>query len=91
MKRVLVNVAFKDVYTGKKYVAGKTYPMTEARIAEVQKVNPNFISVIGTDEEYEDELAKAKAEAEAAKAELEALKKEAEHAEAEKAKKKAEK
>ena len=74
MKRVLVNVEFKDVYTSEKYEAGKTYPMTEARVAEVQKVNPNFISVVGTDEEYEDELKKAKAEAEAAKAELEALK-----------------
>lgn len=79
MKRVLVNVEFNDVYTGKKYEAGKTYPMTEARVAEVQKVNPNFISVVGTDEEYEDELAKAKA-----KAELEALK--AEQAKVEKAK-----
>ena len=74
MKRVLVNVEFKDVYTGDLYEAGKTYSMTEERIAEVAKVNPNFVTVIGRDDEYENALESAKAELEAVKAELEALK-----------------
>ena len=46
MRTVLVNVSFRDKYTGEVYVAGKTYPMSEERIKEVKEVNPNFITVI---------------------------------------------
>lgn len=47
MKQVLVNVPFRDKYTGEMYAAGKAYPMTEDRVKEVKDVNPNFITVIG--------------------------------------------
>lgn len=47
MKIVLVNVEFKDAYTGKKYVPGKRYEMSEQRVAEVQAVGKHFISVVG--------------------------------------------
>lgn len=47
MRTVLVNVAFRDKYTKKMYVAGKTYEMSEERIAEIKEVNSNFITVIG--------------------------------------------
>lgn len=46
-KKVLINVTFKDRYTGKLRVAGKTATMTEERIKEINEVNPNFVSVIG--------------------------------------------
>ena len=46
-KVVLINVPFKDVYTGERYVAGKTTEMTDERIKEVKEVDPNFITVIG--------------------------------------------
>ena len=51
MKNVLVNVPFRDVYTGKMYEAGKTYPMSEERVKEVKEVNPNFVTVVGNAEE----------------------------------------
>ena len=47
MKTVLVNVPFRDKYTGEVYDAGKTYPMTAERVAEVKEVNPNFVTVVG--------------------------------------------
>lgn len=47
-KIVLVNVDFRDVYTGELHVAGSKCEMTDARIAEVKAVNPEFVSVIGT-------------------------------------------
>lgn len=47
-KIVLVNVDFRDVYTGELHEAGSKCEMTEARIAEVKAVNPEFVSVIGT-------------------------------------------
>lgn len=47
MKKVLVNVPFRDRYSGKLYAAGITYKMTEERIAEIKEVNPNLISVVG--------------------------------------------
>ena len=47
MKKVLINVSFKDRYTGKTRVAGKTAEMSEERVAEIKEVNPNFITVIG--------------------------------------------
>ena len=47
MRTVLVNVTFRDKYTGEKYEAGKTYPMSEERVKEVKEVNPNFVTVIG--------------------------------------------
>lgn len=51
MKKVLINVSFKDRYTGKVYTAGKTYDMTAERVAEVKEVNPNFVDVVGNVEE----------------------------------------
>ena len=46
-KIVLVNVDFKDVYTGKIHKAGSKEKMTDERIAEIKSVNPEFVSVIG--------------------------------------------
>lgn len=46
-KIVLVNVDFRDVYTGELHKAGTKCEMTDARIAEVKAVNPEFVSVIG--------------------------------------------
>ena len=51
MKKVLINVDFKDRYTGEMHKAGATEEMSEERIAEVKEVNPNFISVVGNVEE----------------------------------------
>ena len=51
MKIVLVNVDFIDVYTGEMHRAGDKVHMTEARIAEVKAVNPEFVSVIGSVED----------------------------------------
>ncbi len=64
MKTVLINVPFRDVYTGEMYTAGKTYPMSEERVKEVKEVNPNFVTVVGnatveevpTDEEPVEEV-----------------------------------
>lgn len=50
-KIVLVNVDFRDVYTGELHTAGSKCEMTDARIAEVKAVNPEFVSVIGVVEE----------------------------------------
>ena len=52
-KIVLVNVDFRDVYTGELHTAGSKCEMTDARIAEVKAVNPEFVSVIGVVEEPE--------------------------------------
>lgn len=52
-KIVLVNVDFRDVYTGEMHMAGSKCEMTEARVAEVKAVNPEFVSVIGTVAEQE--------------------------------------
>lgn len=49
-KIVLVNIDFKDVYTGKLHTAGSKVEMTDERIAEVRSVNPEFVSVIGVAE-----------------------------------------
>lgn len=51
MKKVLINVDFKDRYTGEMHKAGATEEMSEERVAEVKEVNPNFISVVGNVEE----------------------------------------
>lgn len=51
MKEVLINVPFRDVYTGEVYTAGKTYPMTEERVKEIKEVNPNFVTVVGNAKE----------------------------------------
>ena len=51
MKEVLINVAFRDVYTGEVYTPGKTYPMTEERVKEIKEVNPNFVTVVGNAKE----------------------------------------
>ena len=59
MKIVLVNVDFIDVYTGEMHRAGDKVEMTEARIAEVKAVNPEFVSVIGSVEEPEEKPKKA--------------------------------
>lgn len=47
MKKILVNITFKDVYTGELYEAGKCYMMSEERVKEVKEVNKNFITVTG--------------------------------------------
>lgn len=47
MKKVLVNVAFTDAYTGEKYEAGQRIVMSQERIAEVKEVDRNLISVVG--------------------------------------------
>lgn len=47
-KIVLVNADFRDVYTGELHKAGDKCEMTDARIAEVKAVNPEFVTVIGT-------------------------------------------
>lgn len=52
-KLVLVNVDFKDVYTGKLHKAGGREEMTDMRIAEIKAVNPDFVTVIGAVEEDE--------------------------------------
>lgn len=52
-KIVLVNIDFKDAYTGELHQAGSKCEMTDARIAEVKAVNPEFVSVIGVVEEPE--------------------------------------
>lgn len=52
-KLVLVNVDFKDVYTGKLHKAGDREEMTDMRIAEVKAVNPDFVTVVGSVEEEE--------------------------------------
>lgn len=52
-KIVLVNVDFKDAYTGKLHKAGSKVEMTDARIAEVKAINPEFVTVIGAVEEPE--------------------------------------
>ena len=50
-KLVMINVDFIDAYTGEMHKAGDKVEMTEARIAEVKAVDPDFVSVIGTVEE----------------------------------------
>lgn len=50
-KLVLINVDFKDAYTGKIHRAGDKVEMTDERITEVKSVNPEFVSVIGIVEE----------------------------------------
>lgn len=52
-KLVLINVDFKDAYTGKIHRAGERVEMTDERITEVKSVNPEFVSVIGIVEEVE--------------------------------------
>ena len=47
-KIVLVNIDFKDVYTGKLHEAGDKVEMTDERITEVKSVNPELVTVIGT-------------------------------------------
>lgn len=51
MKKVLINVDFKDRYTGEKHVAGDITDMSEERISEIKEVNPHFITVIGNADE----------------------------------------
>ena len=53
-KLVLINVDFKDVYTGKLHNAGDREEMTDMRIAEIKAVNPDFVTVIGAVGEDED-------------------------------------
>lgn len=47
MKRVLININFKDAYTDELYVAGEYANLTEERITEIKAVNPNFVTVAG--------------------------------------------
>lgn len=68
MKKVIVNVPFKDRHTGKLLEAdGKILEMTEDRVQEIKEVNPNFITVVGIVEEKknakaDDKKANAKAD-----------------------------
>lgn len=52
-KIVLINVDFIDVYSGKLHKAGDRVEMTEARVAEVKAVCPEFVTVIGSAEPVE--------------------------------------
>ena len=52
-KLVLINVDFKDAYTGKMHRAGEKVEMTDERITEVKSVNPEFVTGIGIVEEVE--------------------------------------
>jgi len=52
-KLVLVNVDFKDVYTGKLQKAGDREEMTDERVMEVKAINPDFVTVVGSVEEEE--------------------------------------
>lgn len=47
MKKVQANVDFKDRYTGKVYKAGKTYQMSEERVAEIKETDKKLITVVG--------------------------------------------
>ena len=47
MKKVYIEMPFKDRYTGKIYNPGKTVERTDERVAEIKAVNPNFITVVG--------------------------------------------
>jgi uncharacterized membrane protein YukC len=61
MKKVVVNVPFKDRHTGKLLKAdGKILEMTEERVQEIKEVNPNFITVVGNVEEKKDAKADGK-------------------------------
>ena len=50
-KIVLINVDFRDAYTGEIRRAGDKAIMDDERIAEVRAINPEFVSVIGMVEE----------------------------------------
>ena len=50
-KIVLINVDFRDAYTGELHKAGDKTVMTDARVAEIKSVNPEFVSVLGAVEE----------------------------------------
>lgn len=47
MKKVKVLVPFSDRVTGKPYKVNDEIELTEDRIAEVTKVNPNMVLVLG--------------------------------------------
>ena len=51
MYNVLVNIPFEDAHTHDFYVMGSVIQLTEERIAEVQAVDKNFISVLGVVDE----------------------------------------
>lgn len=50
-KIVLINVDFRDAYTGELHEAGDKVVMTAERVAEIKGVNPDFVSVVGVVEE----------------------------------------
>jgi len=50
MKKVLININFKDAYTDELYVAGEYANLTDERIIEIKAVNPNFVTVVGNAE-----------------------------------------
>lgn len=56
MKKVVVNIPFKDRHTGKVLEPdGKVLEMTEDRVKEIKEVNPDFITVVGNVEEKADD------------------------------------
>lgn len=50
----MVNIPFKDAYTGKLYKAGQKVKMSQERIAEVKEINKNLVSIIGNVETKEE-------------------------------------
>lgn len=58
MKKVLINVTFKDIYTGELHIAGNFENMTEERISEIMLVDKNFITVAGNAEEKSNSTSK---------------------------------
>ena len=51
MKKVMINIDFIDAHTGKRHKAGNKEKMSEERVAEIRAVNPDLITVIGSEEE----------------------------------------
>lgn len=47
MKEVIINTDFRDRYTGKKHIAGKTEKMTDERVKEIKEINSELVTVIG--------------------------------------------
>lgn len=51
---VMVNIPFRDVYTGKVYKAGKKITMSQERIAEIKEINKDLVSVVGYAEQKQE-------------------------------------
>ena len=51
MLKVLINMAFKDRYTGKMYEANKEVEISKERATEIQNIDKSLITVLGIVEE----------------------------------------